>query len=64
MPVCFQTDLTDQGSCGGLPHPRGSREQGSFVSCSVIFPSSKLSEPCDYTARNDTKHMLVKQKLN
>lgn len=30
--VCPPTDLTDQGSCGGLPHPWRPREQSSFVS--------------------------------
>lgn len=28
----MDTDLTDQGSCSGLPDPRGSREQSSLVS--------------------------------
>lgn len=28
----MDTDLTDQGSCGGLPDPRGSREQSRLVS--------------------------------
>lgn len=28
----MDTNLTDQGSCSGLPDPRGSREQSSLVS--------------------------------
>lgn len=47
--LCVQTDLTDQGSCGGLPNPRRSREQSSFVSWSIIFPSSKFTKPCSCT---------------
>lgn len=48
----MDTDLTDQGSRSGLPDPRGSREQSSLVSRSIIL-TSKFTEPCSCTAGND-----------
>lgn len=46
----FQTHLTDQGSCGGLPHPWWAREQGSLKPWSIIFPS-ELTKPRCYTGK-------------
>lgn len=47
------TDLTDEGSRGGLPHPRRSGQQSCLVSRSIVFPSKSSSFCWNTGGKND-----------